>query len=140
LRYRSTGARIRFTVSGETVDVFTTRPDTLFGATYLVLAPEHPLVGRLTAAQWPDGADPRWTAGAATPAEAVAAYQLQASRRSELERQTEGRDKTGVWLGVSAVNPLTGRQMSFAKLFTTHPPTEERIARLRHMHPGAARF
>ena len=38
------------------------------------------------------------------------------------------------------VNPLTGRQMSFAKLFTTHPPTEERIARLRHMHPGAARF
>jgi leucyl-tRNA synthetase len=108
---RSTGARIRFAVAGEQVEVFTTRPDTLFGATYLVLAPEHPLVGTLTAAQWPADADPRWTAGAATPAEAVTAYQLQASRRSELERQTEGRDKTGVWLGVSAVNPLTGREL-----------------------------
>ncbi|MEU2350836.1 leucine--tRNA ligase [Modestobacter sp. NPDC049651] len=117
---RSTGARIAFRVGGgealgsevaETVEVFTTRPDTLFGATYLVLAPEHPLVEALTAGSWPEDADPRWTAGAATPAEAVAAYQLQASRRSELERQTEGRDKTGVWLGVSAVNPLTGREL-----------------------------
>ncbi|MCZ2828391.1 leucine--tRNA ligase [Modestobacter sp. VKM Ac-2986] len=108
---RSTGARVRFPVSGETVEVFTTRPDTLFGATYLVLAPEHPLVEALTADVWPDGADPRWTAGAATPAEAVEAYQLQASRRSELERQTEGRDKTGVWLGVTATNPLTQRQL-----------------------------
>ncbi|MGY1844092.1 leucine--tRNA ligase [Modestobacter sp. SYSU DS0875] len=108
---RSTGARVRFPVSGETVEVFTTRPDTLFGATYLVLAPEHPLVAALTAASWPEGADPRWTGGAASPAEAVAAYQLQASRRSELERQTEGRDKTGVWLGVTARNPLTGRDL-----------------------------
>ncbi|QXG75684.1 leucine--tRNA ligase [Modestobacter sp. L9-4] len=117
---RSTGARIRFSVGtgggdaaveGETVEVFTTRPDTLFGATYLVLAPEHPLVEALTADAWPAGADPRWTAGAATPAEAVAAYQLQASRRSELERQTEGRDKTGVWLGVTATNPLTGADL-----------------------------
>ncbi|MGY2079498.1 leucine--tRNA ligase [Modestobacter sp. SYSU DS0657] len=108
---RSTGARVRFPVSGEAVEVFTTRPDTLFGATYLVLAPEHPLVAALTADSWPEGADPRWTGGAATPAEAVAAYQLQASRRSELERQTEGRDKTGVWLGVTARNPLTGRDL-----------------------------
>ncbi|MCW2617966.1 MAG: leuS [Modestobacter sp.] len=108
---RSTGARIRFAVAGETVEVFTTRPDTLFGATYLVLAPEHPLVQTLTAAQWPDGTDPRWTSGAATPAEAVAAYQRQASRRSELDRQSEGREKTGVWLGVTARNPLTGRDL-----------------------------
>jgi leucyl-tRNA synthetase len=108
---RSTGAKIRFAVAGETVEVFTTRPDTLFGATYLVLAPEHPLVATLTADAWPDGADPRWTGGAASPAEAVAAYQRQASRRSELERQTEGRDKTGVWLGVTAVNPLTGADL-----------------------------
>src|SRR3954453_12401536 len=108
---RSTGVRIRFAVSGESVEVFTTRPDTLFGATYLVLAPEHPLVEVLTAADWPDGADPRWTGGAATPAEAVAAYQLQASRRSELDRQSESREKTGVWLGVSARNPLTGRDV-----------------------------
>src|SRR3954463_12761102 len=77
----------------------------------MVVAPEHPLVAALTADAWPDGADPRWTGGAATPAEAVAAYELQASRRSELERQTEGRDKTGVWLGVTARNPLTGQDM-----------------------------
>ncbi|MCU1604205.1 MAG: leuS [Modestobacter sp.] len=108
---RSTGARIGFSLGNETVEVFTTRPDTLFGATYLVLAPEHPLVDALTADRWPDGTDPRWTAGAATPAEAVAAYQRQASRRSELDRQAEGREKTGVWLGVTAVNPLTGRDL-----------------------------
>src|SRR4030095_9543890 len=47
----------------------------------------------------------------ATPAEAVAAYQKQASRRSELDRQTEGRDKTGVWLGATAVNPVNGREL-----------------------------
>ncbi len=108
---RSAGARIGFTVGSETVEVFTTRPDTLFGATYMVLAPEHPLVAALTAAAWPDGTDPRWTGGAATPAEAVEAYQRQASRRSELDRQTEGRDKTGVWLGVTAVNPVNGREL-----------------------------
>jgi leucyl-tRNA synthetase len=108
---RSTGARIRFECGAETIEVFTTRPDTLFGATYMVLAPEHPLVGALTADAWPEGADPRWTAGAATPAEAVAAYQLQASRRSELDRQAEGREKTGVWLGVHAVNPVNGREL-----------------------------
>ena len=108
---RSTGARIRFAVGGETVEVFTTRPDTLFGATYMVLAPEHPLVATLTAATWPDGTDPRWTGGAETPGQAVSAYQLQASRRSELDRQTEGRDKTGVWLGVTAVNPVNGREL-----------------------------
>ncbi|MBB3675725.1 leucine--tRNA ligase [Modestobacter versicolor] len=108
---RSTGARIRFAAGAETVEVFTTRPDTLFGATYLVLAPEHPLVGTLTAGEWPAGTDERWTTGAATPAEAVAAYQKQASRRSELDRQSEGRDKTGVWLGVTARNPLTGADL-----------------------------
>ncbi|TFV89478.1 leucine--tRNA ligase [Blastococcus sp. CT_GayMR16] len=108
---RSAGARIGFSVGDETVEVFTTRPDTLFGATYMVLAPEHPLVAALTAAAWPDGTDPRWTGGAATPAEAVTAYQRQASRRSELDRQTEGRDKTGVWLGVTAANPVNGNAL-----------------------------
>lgn len=116
---RSTGAKIRFPAksgggdeaSGETVEVFTTRPDTLFGATYMVLAPEHPLVDALTADAWPDGTDPRWTGGAATPAEAVREYQRQASRRSELDRQDAGREKTGVWLGVTAVNPVNGREL-----------------------------
>ncbi|RBY85493.1 leucine--tRNA ligase [Blastococcus sp. TF02A-30] len=108
---RSTGAKIRFACAGETVEVFTTRPDTLFGATYVVLAPEHPLVESLTAAAWPSGTDPRWTGGAATPAEAVREYQRQASRRSELDRQDTGREKTGVWLGVTAVNPVNGREL-----------------------------
>src|SRR5437763_15154428 len=117
---RSTGARIGFSVgvagraddtAKETVEVFTTRPDTLFGATYMVLAPEHPLVGALTAAAWPDGTDPRWTGGAATPAQAVTAYQRQAARRSELDRQDAGREKTGVWLGVTATNPVNGAQL-----------------------------
>ncbi|HYH23742.1 MAG TPA: class I tRNA ligase family protein, partial [Blastococcus sp.] len=108
---RSTGAKVRFECGPETIEVFTTRPDTLFGATYMVLAPEHPLVETLTAAAWPDGADPRWTGGAASPAEAVRDYQRQASRRSELDRQDAGREKTGVWLGVSAVNPVNGREL-----------------------------
>ncbi|MGY1603351.1 leucine--tRNA ligase [Geodermatophilus sp. SYSU D00815] len=109
---RSTGARIRFDAAGdESIEVFTTRPDTLFGATYMVLAPEHPLVEALTAEAWPDGTDPRWTGGGATPREAVAAYQLQASRRSELDRQNEAREKTGVWLGTYAVNPVNGREL-----------------------------
>jgi leucyl-tRNA synthetase len=108
---RSTGARIRFSTGDQTIEVFTTRPDTLFGATYMVLAPEHPLVEALTAASWPDGTDPRWTAGAATPREAVREYQRQASRRSELDRQNEAREKTGVWLGVTAVNPVNGREL-----------------------------
>src|SRR5215217_960207 len=72
---RSTGARIGFSCGSETIEVFTTRPDTLFGATYMVVAPEHPLVDALTAPAWPSDADPRWTSGAATPAEAVEAYQ-----------------------------------------------------------------
>ncbi|MGY1644094.1 leucine--tRNA ligase [Geodermatophilus sp. SYSU D00703] len=108
---RSTGARIRFGCGDETIEVFTTRPDTLFGATYMVVAPEHPLVDALTAAAWPEDADPRWTGGAASPAEAVASYRREASRRSELERQTEGRDKTGVWTGATAVNPVNGREL-----------------------------
>ncbi len=109
---RSSGARVRFDVvgTGESVEVYTTRPDTLFGATYVVLAPEHQLVDAIVADTWPPGTDPRWTGGALTPAEAVAAYRLAASRKSDLDRQ-ENREKTGVFLGASAINPVDGRQV-----------------------------
>jgi len=104
---RSEGAEVRFATGAESepIPVFTTRPDTLFGATYMVLAPEHPLVDELVGVDWPDGVDPRWTGGAASPLEAVAAYRDQAARKSEVDRQSEGRDKTGVFVGSYAINP-----------------------------------
>ncbi|WP_373140939.1 leucine--tRNA ligase [Mycobacterium marinum] len=110
---RSTGASALFTATrsnGETVglEVFTTRPDTLFGATYLVLAPEHDLVDDLVGAAWPAGVDPLWTGGGATPAEAVAAYRHAIAAKSDLERQ-ESKEKTGVFLGSHAINPATGQ-------------------------------
>ncbi len=112
---RSTGAAVLFsarTTGGETVDleVFTTRPDTLFGATYLVLAPEHDVVDRLVAAGWPAGVDPHWTFGGATPAQAVAAYRQSIAAKSDLERQ-ENKTKTGVFLGSYATNPANGEQV-----------------------------
>ncbi|QIS23350.1 leucine--tRNA ligase [Nocardia terpenica] len=107
---RSRGAQVRFAASGETIEVFTTRPDTLFGATYVVLAPEHELVDRLVAAQWPAGVDPRWTFGAGTPAEAVAAYRSSIAAKSDLERQ-ENKEKTGVFLGAYATNPVDGQRL-----------------------------
>ncbi|MGV0698910.1 leucine--tRNA ligase [Mycolicibacter sinensis] len=112
---RSTGAAALFgadTTDGAEVDieVFTTRPDTLFGASYLVLAPEHDLVDRLTVAAWPDGVDQRWTFEAATPAEAVAAYRKAIAAKSDLERQ-ENKTKTGVFLGSYATNPANGQRV-----------------------------
>ncbi|MCV7214753.1 leucine--tRNA ligase [Mycobacterium crocinum] len=107
---RSTGASVLFDADGSDIEVFTTRPDTLFGATYLVLAPEHELVDRLAAAQWPAGVDPRWTSGTATPAEAVAAYRKSIAAKSDLERQ-ENKTKTGVFLGTYATNPADGQQV-----------------------------
>ena len=106
---RSTGARITFPVVGAAgVEVFTTRPDTLFGATYLVLAPEHDMVDELTANGWPAGTPSSWTGGHETPAEAVRAYQKATSGRSDLERQTDARAKTGIFVGSYATNPATG--------------------------------
>ncbi|MFF9378587.1 leucine--tRNA ligase [Streptomyces griseoluteus] len=108
---RSEGARVDFPVDGERITVFTTRPDTLFGATYMVLAPEHPLVEKFTPEAWPEGTHEAWTGGHATPAEAVAAYRAQAAAKSDVERQAEAKDKTGVFTGVFAVNPVNGEQV-----------------------------
>jgi leucyl-tRNA synthetase len=88
---RSTGARIRFAAPAGDIEVFTTRPDTVFGATFIVLAPEHPMVGTLTATTWPDGTREGWTGGAATPGGAV----------------TTAGKFTGSW----ATNPVSGARI-----------------------------
>ncbi len=95
---RSEGAEVKFQVPGSKfqVEVYTTRPDTLFGATYMVLAPEHELVEKIT-----------------TPEQqaAVKAYVAAAARKSEIERMTEGKEKTGVFSGAHAVNPVNGKEI-----------------------------
>ncbi|MDT3397001.1 leucine--tRNA ligase [Streptomyces sp. B1866] len=114
---RSEGARVDFPVAGHpdaAVTVFTTRQDTLFGATYMVLAPEHPLIAdgpSIVPAAWPEGTHAAWTGGHATPGEAVAAYRKQAAAKSDVERQAEAKDKTGVFTGAFAVNPVNGEQV-----------------------------
>jgi len=105
---KSTGAHVRFASPAGDIEVFTTRPDTLFGATYMVLAPEHPMVDDLTTAQWPEGTKNVWTSGHGTPAEAVAAYRRYASSKSDLDRQADSKQKTGVFTGSFATNPVTG--------------------------------
>ncbi|HXY91529.1 MAG TPA: class I tRNA ligase family protein [Acidimicrobiia bacterium] len=119
---RSVGAEVDFPVSGHedaVITVFTTRPDTLFGATYMVLAPEHPLVDEITASEWPDatlaadiGDMPDAWKGIfgvdVLPGEAVRRYREFAEAKSELERQAEGREKTGVFTGAFAINPTNG--------------------------------
>lgn len=109
---RSEGARVDFPVDGAgDITVFTTRQDTLFGATYMVLAPEHELVERIIPAAWPEGTHPVWTGGHASPAEAVTAYRKQAAAKSDVERQAEAKDKTGVFTGAYATNPVSGEKV-----------------------------
>ncbi len=96
---RSEGAEVKFALRdfpGETLTVFTTRPDTLFGATYMVVAPEHPLLAKIT-----------------TPAQqaAVADYQAKARAKSDLERAELAKEKTGVFTGAYAINPVNGREI-----------------------------
>jgi len=89
---RSTGADVTFrSESGEPIEIFTTRPDTLWGATFMVLAPEHPLVDQITTPE---------------QAEAVQAYREQAARLSDIDRETAEREKTGVFTGAYAINPV----------------------------------
>lgn len=93
---RSEGARVAFGSSAGPIDVFTTRPDTLFGATFMVLSPEHPLVDHLTTdAQQPE----------------VQAYQATAAESDDRTRQDDTREKTGVFTGSAATNPLNGQEI-----------------------------
>ncbi|MFG1870945.1 leucine--tRNA ligase [Micromonospora arborensis] len=108
---RSTGAHVDFPTATEPVRVFTTRPDTVFGATYMVLAPEHELVDALVPAAWPDGTRDTWTGGHASPREAVEAYRKAAAAKTDVERQSDTKEKTGVFIGAYATNPVTGGQI-----------------------------
>ena len=96
---RSTGAEIEFkTTKGDTLTVYSTRPDTLFGATYMVIAPEHPLVDK-----WKDSLKNY---------DDIIAYREQAARKSDIERTEVAKDKTGVRLdGVMAINPVNGKEI-----------------------------
>ncbi|MDP6862688.1 MAG: leucine--tRNA ligase [Acidimicrobiales bacterium] len=108
---RSEGAEIAFeTTSDAVIEVFTTRPDTLFGTTAMVLAPEHPLVDRLLPEVWPEDTPAAWTGGASSPREAVEEYRRIASELSDLERQ-ENRSKTGVYLGSQCVVPVNEKKV-----------------------------
>ncbi|MHA2790164.1 leucine--tRNA ligase [Corynebacterium sp. S7] len=107
---RSRGAEVVFSSNGDELKVFTTRPDTLFGASYMVIAPEHELVEKLTADAYPEGVDERWTYGKSTPAEAIAAYKSDIAAKSDLERQ-ENKEKTGAFTGSYAVNPVNGEEI-----------------------------
>ncbi|MEM9447191.1 MAG: leucine--tRNA ligase [Cyanobacteria bacterium P01_E01_bin.6] len=94
---KSTGARVEFrTTAGDAIPIFTTRPDTLWGATFMVLSPEHPLVKTITSD---------------AQQEAVKAYQVKAAAKSETERTADDRQKTGVFTGGYAVNPVNGKEI-----------------------------
>jgi leucyl-tRNA synthetase len=95
---RSEGAEITFKIEGyeDSFDVFTTRPDTIFGATYAVIAPEHPLVEKITTSEQKD---------------AVEAYINEIKSKSDLERTDLAKDKTGAFTGAYAINPVNGAKM-----------------------------
>lgn len=95
---RSEGAEVTFKIkdSDETFNVFTTRPDTLFGATYTVFAPEHELIEKITTSE---------------QKEAVETYKKQVELKSELERTDLAKDKTGVFTGAYAINPINGEEV-----------------------------
>ena len=93
---RSEGARVTFSSAAGPIDVFTTRPDTLFGATFMVLSPEHPLVEALTSPERRDAVD---------------AYRAAAAAKADADRQDDSKEKTGVDTGATAVNPVTGQEI-----------------------------
>lgn len=95
---RSEGARVSFEIENKdaSIDVFTTRPDTIYGTTFLVLSPEHSLVNEITSED---------------KLEAVKKYQEDSSKKSDLERTDLAKDKSGVFTGAYAINPLTGKKL-----------------------------
>ena len=93
---RSEGARVRFASSAGAIEVFTTRPDTLFGATFMVLSPEHPFVDSLATQE---------------QRSAVDAYRIEAAKADDASRQDDTRTKTGVFTGAFATNPVNGAQI-----------------------------
>jgi len=105
---RSTGAHIDFPTTAGELRVFTTRPDTVFGATYMVTAPEHELVDALVPEEWPEGTEQAWTGGHPSPGAAVTAYRAFALGKTDVERSADAKQKTGVFIGAYATNPATG--------------------------------
>ncbi len=104
---KSHGATVTFQVGGRgELQVFTTRPDTLFGATFMVVSPEHPILEEELADSWPEGTREAWTGGGSSPREAVRAYQKWAAGRSDRERQEGAGEKTGVFTGLYGLNPV----------------------------------
>ncbi|NET50916.1 MAG: leucine--tRNA ligase, partial [Merismopedia sp. SIO2A8] len=94
---KSTGARVTFTTEdGDPIEIFTTRPDTLWGATFMVLSPEHPLVGKITTGEY---------------AIAVSNYRQEAAAKSEIERTADTREKTGLFTGAYAINPVNQQKI-----------------------------
>ncbi len=93
---KSEGAEIKFSVDNNFIEVFTTRPDTIFGATYLVLAPEHPLINEITTDEY---------------RKSISEYIEQASKKSDLERQENEKNKTGVFTGSFALNPISNEKI-----------------------------
>lgn len=95
---KSQGANVTFNIDGtnETITVFTTRPDTLFGATYMVVSPEHPVLKTITTPQQKD---------------AVEKYQADSAKKSDFERADLNKQKTGVFTGAYAVNPVNGKKI-----------------------------
>ena len=93
---KSEGAKIKFSIDNNFIEVFTTRPDTIFGATYLVLAPEHHLINQITTDEYK---------------KSVSEYLDQASKKSDLERQENEKNKTGVFTGSFALNPISNEKI-----------------------------
>lgn len=110
----SHGASVHFKVTtpnGERdMEIYTTRPDTLFGTTFAVVSPEHSLLADAPAA-WPEGTPESWKGGYATPAEGIKAYRLAAESKTAQDRVDEGGEKTGLFTGLYATNPITGDKL-----------------------------